>query len=176
MILWLPEVRSTPGWTPCDDDLLGLLVRDHGDELSTTELVGIATQLLIAGHETTANVLGMGMLALPPPPTRDDPSIVAAAVEELLRWLSVMPSGPPKTTTTAQTVIAGRPDLTRGATAHVVFGHGVHHHDPPADVPYNGVDSGKSWSVGSPALLAFPLAIAFPARAKTQAANGKAGS
>ena len=41
-----------------------MLVREHGDDLSTDELIGVASLLLLAGHETTSNMLGLGTLAL----------------------------------------------------------------------------------------------------------------
>src|SRR4051812_30785767 len=44
------------------EDMLGMLVREHGDDLSTAELVGIASLLLVAGHETTSNMLALGTL------------------------------------------------------------------------------------------------------------------
>lgn len=92
--------RVEPG-----DDLLGMLVREHGDDLTENELVGIANLLLVAGHETTSNMLGLGLLALLRHPeqlamVRDDPTAVVPAVEELMRWLSVVHSGAPKITTT----------------------------------------------------------------------------
>jgi cytochrome P450 len=92
--------QANPG-----DAMLGMLVREHGDELSTDELIGIANILLIAGHETTSNMLGLGTLALLRHPeqlalVRDDPDAVNPAVEELLRWLSIVHSGVMKTTTT----------------------------------------------------------------------------
>jgi cytochrome P450 len=87
------------------EDMLGMLVREHGDELSFDELCGIASLLLIAGHETTANMLGLGTLALLRHPEqlallRNEPERVDAAVEELLRWLSIVHSGTGKITTT----------------------------------------------------------------------------
>ena len=90
------RARADPG-----DDMLGMLVREHGDDLTRPELVGIATLLLIAGHETTANMLGLGTLALLRAPdqlarVRDEPDVVAPAIEELLRWLSVVHSGVPR--------------------------------------------------------------------------------
>lgn len=85
------RAQADPG-----DDLLGMLVREHGHELSADELTGIGTLLLFAGHETTANMLGLGTLALLRHPDqlaimRDEPDAVDSAVEELLRWLSVVP-------------------------------------------------------------------------------------
>src|SRR5690348_13731110 len=51
--------REQPG-----EDILGMLVREHGDELTDDELIGVASLLLLAGHETTSNMLGLGTLAL----------------------------------------------------------------------------------------------------------------
>ncbi|WP_016696950.1 cytochrome P450 [Actinoalloteichus spitiensis] len=93
------RARRAPG-----DDLLGRLVREHGDDLTTGELAGIADLLLIAGHETTSNMLGLGTLALLRHPeqlatVRDDETAVDAAVEELLRWLSIVHTGTVKAVT-----------------------------------------------------------------------------
>ncbi len=82
-----------------------MLVRDHGTELSDNELIGIAGLLLLAGHETTSNMLSLGTLALlrhPPDQlaaVRDDPpdAVAPPAVEELLRWLSIVHSSIPAT-------------------------------------------------------------------------------
>jgi cytochrome P450 len=92
------RAQAQPG-----DDMLGMLVREHGDDLSTDELIGIAGLLLVAGHETTSNMLGLGTLALLRHPeqlarVRDDPTAVAPAVEELLRWLGIVHSGIPRIT------------------------------------------------------------------------------
>lgn len=94
------KARRTPG-----DDILGMLILRHGDELTDDELIGIASLLLLAGHETTSNMLGLGTLALLTHPdqlaaVRDDPDAVGPAVEELLRFLSIVHSGIPRITTT----------------------------------------------------------------------------
>ncbi|MGJ7905486.1 cytochrome P450 [Actinopolyspora sp. H202] len=80
--------RESPG-----DNLLGSVVRDHGDELSDDELVGIGNMLLIAGHETTASMLSASTTLLLRNPdqlavVRDEPDAVDGAVEELLRYCS----------------------------------------------------------------------------------------
>lgn len=85
------EKQRDPG-----DDLLSGLVRDT--DLTTDELVGIANLLLIAGHETTANMLALGTFALLEHPAeleklRADPGLVENAVEELLRYLSIISAG-----------------------------------------------------------------------------------
>jgi cytochrome P450 len=93
-------------------DMLGMLVREHGSDLTRAELRGIGSLLLIAGHETTSNMLGLGTLALLRHPdqlaaVRDDPRAAVPAVEELLRWISIVHSGVVRTTTT-EVEIAGR--------------------------------------------------------------------
>lgn len=102
------RARSAPG-----DDILGTLVREHGAELTDDELVGIAALLLLAGHETTSNMLGLGTLALLRHPeqlaaVRDDPDAAGPAVEELLRWLSIVQTSIPRITT-ADVEVAGVP-------------------------------------------------------------------
>ncbi|MEV4894695.1 cytochrome P450 [Nonomuraea sp. NPDC055795] len=67
--------------------------------LEDDELLGVAFLLLIAGHETTANMLGLGTYALLTHPDqlalmRDDPSAVDNGVEELLRYLTIIHAGP----------------------------------------------------------------------------------
>jgi cytochrome P450 len=82
------------------DDLLSGLATDG--ELTDEELTGIAMLLLLAGHETTANMLGLGTFALLRHPdqlaaVRRDPALVDGAVEELLRYLSIVHIGPTRT-------------------------------------------------------------------------------
>ncbi|MEC3913433.1 cytochrome P450 [Nocardia sp. CDC160] len=79
--------RAEPG-----EDILSDLARDP--DLSIEELVGIAFLLLLAGHETTANMLALGTFALLEHPEqlaelRADPDLLPDAVEELIRYLSV---------------------------------------------------------------------------------------
>jgi cytochrome P450 len=101
------RAQADPG-----EDMLGMLVREYGADLTTDELIGIASLLLIAGHETTANMLGLGTLALLRHPeqlaiVRDEPERVDSAVEELLRWLSIVHTGTAKVAT-VDTEIAGQ--------------------------------------------------------------------
>ena len=83
------------------DDILGMLIRDHAGELTDEELVGIGNILLVAGHETTANTIGLGTLLLLQHPDqlallRDDAELITAAVEEILRYLSIVHTGSPR--------------------------------------------------------------------------------
>lgn len=74
-------------------DLLSLLIEaeEQGDKLSEGELLATCVLLYIAGHETTVNLIGNGLLALLRHPEelerlRDAPSLIQSAVEELLRY------------------------------------------------------------------------------------------
>ena len=83
------------------DDLLGRLIvraREGGQELSVEELVTLGVTLLIAGHETTANMIGLSTLALLRRPDqlaalRADPALAGPAVDEMLRYLSIVQFG-----------------------------------------------------------------------------------
>ncbi len=75
------------------DDLLSALVmvEEQGNGLSCEEVMANTFLLLIAGHETTTNLIGNGLLALLRHPEqwqllRDNPSLIGMAVEELLRY------------------------------------------------------------------------------------------
>ncbi|WP_103353801.1 cytochrome P450 [Amycolatopsis sp. CA-128772] len=79
--------RAEPG-----EDILSDLARH--DDLTIEELTGAAFLLLLAGHETTANMLSLGAFALLEHPEqaaelRADAELLPGAVEELLRYLSV---------------------------------------------------------------------------------------
>src|SRR5579883_2179787 len=76
------------------DDLVTALVqaKDGSDQLSEDEILAMIFLLLIAGHETTVNLIGSGTLALLEHPDqlerlRNEPDIIKSAVEELLRYV-----------------------------------------------------------------------------------------
>jgi len=79
--------RRAPG-----DDLISVLVAAHeGDALTSEELIAFVTLLLLAGNETTTNLIGNGMLALGRNPgqmalLRREPPLIGRAVEEMLRY------------------------------------------------------------------------------------------
>jgi cytochrome P450 len=141
--------RAAPG-----DDILSDLARH--DDLTIEELVGVAFLLLLAGHETTANMLALGAFALLEHPEqraelRADPDLVPGAVEELMRYLSVVDIlyryatedielggetiGRGSTVVVSMLAANHDPrrfddpdtlDIHRKARGHLSFGHGVH--------------------------------------------------
>jgi cytochrome P450 len=84
----LDEKRAHPG-----NDLTSNLVQveENGDALSENELISMIFLLIVAGHETTVNLIGNGTLALLQHPEQmqrlqHDPSLITTAIEELLRY------------------------------------------------------------------------------------------
>ncbi|MEX5236183.1 cytochrome P450 [Kocuria arenosa] len=82
------------------DDLLGRQIRRQQQQgaVDHEALVSLAFLLLVAGHETTANMISLGVLALIEHPEdlaviRQDPSRTPDAVEELLRWFTIAELG-----------------------------------------------------------------------------------
>jgi cytochrome P450 len=85
----IEERRKAPG-----EDLLTRLIQaeEAGDALTQGELLSTCILLLVAGHETTVNLISGGALALMERPdqlalVRDDPDVVRSAVEEMLRFV-----------------------------------------------------------------------------------------
>jgi cytochrome P450 len=114
------------------DDLLSqlLLVEDAGDRLSAAELKSFVALLYVAGHETTVNLIGNGVLALLRNPAelvrwRDDPALDATAVDELLRY-----DGPVQQTVRipVQPVRYDDVDVAPGSTVMAILG--AANHDP----------------------------------------------
>ncbi|MFD5976238.1 cytochrome P450 family protein [Streptomyces bacillaris] len=110
LVQLIEEKRSSPG-----DDLMSALIRtrdEGGDGLSGEELVGMAFVLLVAGHETTVNLISNGVRALLDHPDqlallRAEPGLLEGAVEEMLRY-----DGPVETATFRFT----REEITVGST------------------------------------------------------------
>jgi cytochrome P450 len=101
--------------------------RGGGDQLSEAELAMFLIQLLVAGNETTRNLLSGGLAALAERPDqwdalRGDRTLVPSAVEELLRWttpvISFMRTATAATTVRGQDVAAGDPVLLVYASAN----------------------------------------------------------
>jgi cytochrome P450 len=146
--------RAHPG-----QDMLSTIVAasEDTDQLSKTEAVAMAFLLIIAGHETTVNLIGNGMLALLRNPDqlaelRANPALLPGAVEELLRLdgpinLATMRFTTEPVTIAGTTIAAGEvvmvslgsanrdPDQyldadqldIRREASNLAFGHGLHY-------------------------------------------------
>jgi cytochrome P450 len=85
---------------PGEDLLSGLVERIERGELTRSDAAQMGVLMLLAGHETTANMIALGTAALLEHPDQlallretDDPALVASAVEELLRYLHITHNG-----------------------------------------------------------------------------------
>ncbi|SDU59376.1 cytochrome P450 [Jiangella alkaliphila] len=100
MLAYADELITRKQREPADD-LISRLVADQlgGDTISRDELVAAVRLLITAGHETTTNMIGLGIATLLRHPAqlrelRADPALVPAAVEELLRYISIFHISP----------------------------------------------------------------------------------
>ncbi|WNV84433.1 cytochrome P450 [Umezawaea sp. Da 62-37] len=148
---YLADLIATKRHSPADD-LLSALVAVHDEDdgrLNEVELVGTAVLLVVAGHETTVNLLGNTVVALLHNPTQADllrtnPDLVPGAVEEFLRYDSSVEHATPRYAT-EDLVLAGTP-ITRGDVVMVALSSAsrdmpVPHQGDPAklDVTRKGV-------------------------------------
>jgi cytochrome P450 len=97
---YLIDLVSKKMENPAEDAVSDLAERVTAGEISVKEAAQLGTGLLIAGHETTANMIGIGVLALLQNPEQaallrdtDDPKLIANAAEELMRYLSIIQNG-----------------------------------------------------------------------------------
>jgi cytochrome P450 len=150
---WLAERRVAPA-----DDLLTRLVEAEveGERLTGGEILGFFQLLLLAGSETTTNLIGSAVLCLARNPDqlarlRADPALLPAAIEEVLRYRPPLLAAfrqtrrdvemRGRTIPAGKLVLAmigsanrdprhfrdpGRFDITRDPNPHVAFGHGIH--------------------------------------------------
>jgi cytochrome P450 len=92
MVDYVRDLLARKRRTPTDDLLSALIaVRDQGDRLTEDELTSMVFLLLVAGHETTVNLIANGVRALLTHPEqwdllRKEPERIGSAVEELLRY------------------------------------------------------------------------------------------
>jgi pimeloyl-[acyl-carrier protein] synthase len=116
------------------DDLISTLVaaEEAGDKLTLDELLVMLRLLLIAGNETTTNLIGNGMLALLRHPDqlqmlRENPDLMDTAVEELLRYDTPVQVDP---RTVLEDVDIGGRHIAKGQGIILVLG--AANHDPEA--------------------------------------------
>ncbi|MCY4453676.1 MAG: cytochrome P450 [Immundisolibacterales bacterium] len=142
-----------------ESDIVSALAQaeEEGDVLTEREMLNMLRLLLVAGNETTTNLIGNGMLALLRNPDelerlRTDPSLIPSAVEELLRFDSPVQTdfrgaledcevnGAPVRRGENVVLLIGsanrdpavfeepdRLDVGRSGSSHISFGRGIHH-------------------------------------------------
>lgn len=144
--------RRHPG-----DDMLSVVVREHGDEITDAELTGLAAFVMGAGGDQVARFLAAGAWLMAENPEqfallREKPEAAPDWLEEMLRYLTIDEKLTPRIaledvrigahivkagdTVTCSLLGANRSgfpgpddrfDITRERTPHVAFGHGIHH-------------------------------------------------
>lgn len=149
----IEERRRRPG----SDLISNLLTAEiEGEKLSVAELLGFCSLLLVAGNETTTNLIGNAVLCFTEVPgtierLQAEPSLLPQAVEEVLRYRSPVQSmyrvAATETILGGLQIPAGAPlvawigsanrderhfqrpdqfDIDRGPVRHLAFGHGIH--------------------------------------------------
>ncbi|MBB5855619.1 oxidation protein CepE [Amycolatopsis umgeniensis] len=146
------RTRRDPG-----DDMLGVVVREHGDEITDSELTGLAAFVMGAGGDQVARFLAAGAWLMVEAPEqfdllREKPDVIPDWLEEMVRFLSTSEKLTPRIATedvrvgeflvkagdTVTCSLIGvnrrdfpspedRFDITRAKTPHVAWGHGIHH-------------------------------------------------
>lgn len=144
--------RQNPG-----DGMLGMLIREHGDEVSDWELAGLADGMITGGHDTTAGMLALGTVYLLTHPELAQMmragENVDEIVEELLRYISVVQVAFPRFAKVdmelgGKQIHAGdgvlcslsaanrdplqgtdmdKVNTSRAIATHLAFGYGAHH-------------------------------------------------
>jgi oxidation protein CepE len=146
------RTRRDPG-----EDMLGVVVREHGDEITDSELTGLAAFVMGAGSDQVARFLVAGAWLMAEAPEqfallREQPDTIPDWLEELVRYLTTDEKLTPRVavedvrigdslvkagdTVTCSLLGVNRRhfpgpqdqfDITRERTPHVAFGHGIHH-------------------------------------------------
>jgi cytochrome P450 len=157
MDAWLADMIQQRRETPRDDLLSSLIAAEvNGEKLSRSEILGFFQLLIVAGRETTTNLIGNAVLCLLEAPDqlarlRAEPGLMPTAIEEVLRYRSPvqwMMRTPRRDVEVHGQVIparqlvlamigsanrgplqfpdAGRCNISRDPNPHVAFGRGIH--------------------------------------------------
>jgi cytochrome P450 len=162
--------RAEPG-----EGVIGMLVREHGDELTDAELIGLSSLLMLGGYDNTASMLALGVFVLLEHPDqlamlRDDPELTVNAVEEMLRYLSAVHAPVPRTavsdvTLGGQQIKAGEMVICSFASANrdEALGDDLTSFDiTRTPTPHFGFGHGVHHCIAAP-LARMEMRVAYPA-------------
>jgi cytochrome P450 len=96
IVAYLRTLADVKRQSPADDLVSVLVAATEGDALTTQELLSSLFQLIVAGHDTTASLIGNGVVALLDHPAQlqallADPGRLPAAIDELIRFTAPVP-------------------------------------------------------------------------------------
>jgi pimeloyl-[acyl-carrier protein] synthase len=162
---YLTEIIAARRQEPRDDLISAMvLAQEENDALSDSELLATSNLLLIAGHETTTNLIGNGLLALLREPDelerlRGDMALLPTAIEELLRY-----DGPVQATirVTREDLEIDGHEIEAGSL--ILVGIGAANHDPAVFDEPERLDVGRdpnphlAFGFGAHFCLGAPLA------------------
>ena len=109
IVAYLGQLVGAKRRSPADDLVSVLVAATEGDALTRQELLSSLFQLIVAGHDTTASLIGNGIVALLDHPDQlhallADPGLLPAAVAELIRFTAPVPHATFRVTTEPVTV------------------------------------------------------------------------
>jgi pimeloyl-[acyl-carrier protein] synthase len=144
LVAYLADVITARRKDPQDDLISGMIeAQEERDALTDQELLSTCFLLLLAGHETTTNLIGNGTLALLRSPDQwarllSEPALLPNAIEELLRYDSPVQG---TVRVTLEPVKLGEHEV--GAGALVICGIGAANRDPAVHPDPDRVDLGR---------------------------------
>lgn len=144
LFAYLGEIIAARRGDPRDDLISAMvLAQEENDALSDSELLATSNLLLIAGHETTTNLIGNGLLALLREPEqmqrlRDDMALLPTAIEEMLRY-----DGPVQATVRVAVEDIDLDGNPIEAGSLVLVGIGAANHDPAVFADAERFDVGR---------------------------------